>query len=223
MLRIWWVATAGLGLWVAAVSAGELTARLAAADGIWQSGDRSAAVAAYRSIANDGANATDEADRLAAAGASASLALAVYDELAKSATDPRVRAAAHELRGDLARTVGARFVKSIEGGESFEATEHLAADRKTIVFFSSPYCGGCRQASPLLDRLAFERPGYLVVKVNVNRPGVQGIDWQSPTCKKYELHQLPTFQVYSEKGELEAAGEAAFGQVAGLIEAIMKE
>ena len=60
---------------------------------------------------------------------------------------------------------------------------------------------------------AEKRPDLYVVKVDINRPGVEGIDWQSPVARQFGLEGIPQLKIYSPEGKLQAEGDEARGQV----------
>jgi thiol-disulfide isomerase/thioredoxin len=87
---------------------------------------------------------------------------------------------------------------------------------KTMVFdFTSEYCPPCRALAPRLDKLHADRTDLAVVKVDINRPDVKGIDWQSPVARQYGLRSIPHLKVYGPDGKLLAEGDAAYEMVAG--------
>jgi thioredoxin len=102
------------------------------------------------------------------------------------------------------------IVKVIGHGEQVNLAEYLVKGRTTIVDFYSEYCGPCRQISPKLEALAQKRNDSAVVKVDINRPGVQGIDWQSPVARQFGLQSIPNFKVYGPDGKLQGEGDAAY-------------
>jgi len=104
----------------------------------------------------------------------------------------------------------AEVVIVIGHGEQVNVTDHLVAGKTNIVDFFSEYCGPCRQISPLLEKLAHSRDDVVIIKVDINRPGVQGIDWNSPVAQQYGLRSVPNFKVYGPDGRLQAEGEAAY-------------
>jgi hypothetical protein len=59
------------------------------------------------------------------------------------------------------------------------------------------------------------RDDIAVVKVDINRPGVKGIDWHSPVAKQFQLESIPHFKVYGPDGTLKAEGDAADEMVTG--------
>jgi len=62
------------------------------------------------------------------------------------------------------------------------------------------------------------RDDIAVVKVDINRPGVKGIDWESPVAQQYQLHSIPHFKIYGPDGKLQAEGDAAYDQVQKWVE-----
>jgi len=90
---------------------------------------------------------------------------------------------------------------------------------KTVVFdFTSDFCPPCRAINPYLDRLHAKRDDVVVVKVDINRPDVRGIDWGSPVAKQYGMNSIPHFKVYGPDGQLQAEGKAARELVTGWFE-----
>jgi thioredoxin len=81
--------------------------------------------------------------------------------------------------------------------------------RTTVFDFTSEYCGPCRMFAPYLDKLHEMRPDITVVKVDINRPGVRGIDFGSPTAAPFRIPSIPHFKVMEADGTMIAEGEPA--------------
>lgn len=109
-------------------------------------------------------------------------------------------------------TVG-NGVKVIGKGEQVTLEDHLVPGKTTIVDFSSEFCGPCRQLAPRLEALADQRADIAVVKVDINRPGQVGIDWQSPVARQFSLTSIPYLRVYGPDGKLQLEGRPAMQQV----------
>ncbi len=98
-------------------------------------------------------------------------------------------------------------------GEKINLEDYLVAGKTTIVDFYSDFCPPCRALGPHLEKLAQTREDIRVVKVDINRPGRQGIDFDSPVARQFNLESIPHLQVYAPDKQLQAEGDAAFAKV----------
>ncbi len=89
----------------------------------------------------------------------------------------------------------------------------LVKSKTNIVDFYSDYCGPCKRISPLLEKLDQRRSDIAVIKIDINRRGVKGIDWQSPIAKQFRLKSIPYFIVVSPWGKLMCEGKEAYDYV----------
>ena len=101
----------------------------------------------------------------------------------------------------------------ISFGEKVELSDHVVAGKTTIVDFTSKYCPPCVAIAPKLDKLHADRADVAVVKVDINRKDVKGIDWQSPVAHQYKLESIPHFKVFGPDGKLMAEGKEARAMV----------
>jgi len=107
--------------------------------------------------------------------------------------------------------------KVIGYGQTVNLQDHVAKGKTTVFDFFSEYCPPCRRISPLLLKLDEKRDDLVVVKVDINRKGVTGIDWASPVAQQYQLQGIPHFKIYGPDGKLKAEGDEAYGQVMEMI------
>jgi len=103
----------------------------------------------------------------------------------------------------------------IAHGEEVKIADYLVPGKTTIFDFTSEFCPPCRAIAPHLDELHARRDDIVVVKVDINRPGIKGIDWQSPVAKQYNMRSIPHFKVFGPDGKLVAEGDKARKLVTG--------
>ena len=109
-------------------------------------------------------------------------------------------------------------------GQPLDVKSLLVQGKTTLIDFHSPFCPPCVQLAPIMAKLAAKRPDLAIKKVNINRPQVNGIDWQSPLAQQYQIRQVPYFMIFSPQGQLVAQGRDAVETVqrwlneAGLME-----
>ncbi len=103
----------------------------------------------------------------------------------------------------------------ISHGQPVKIEDYLVPGKTTIVDFYSKYCPPCMALAPLIAKLHQARADLAVVEVDINRPGVVGIDWQSPVAQEFQLESIPRLTVYGPDGKLIADGLKAREMVVG--------
>jgi len=103
--------------------------------------------------------------------------------------------------------------RHIAFGEKVLLTDYLVNRKFTIFDFYSDFCPPCRALEPYLETLHSKRDDIAVVIVNINRPGVQGIDWGSPIAQEFQLKSIPHLVIYNEEGEIAAEGQDALAKI----------
>ena len=94
-------------------------------------------------------------------------------------------------------------------GAKVDLADYVVPGKTTIFDFTSEFCPPCVAIAPYLDKLHAARADIAVVKVDINRPGVKGIDWKSPIAIQYRMNSIPHFKVYGPDGKLLAEGQKA--------------
>ena len=103
-------------------------------------------------------------------------------------------------------------------GQEVNLADYLVSGKTVVFDFTSEFCPPCRAISPYLDKLHAKRADVVVVKVDINRPDVRGIDWGSPVAKQYSMQSIPHFKVFGPDGKLQAEGKPARDLVTGWFE-----
>jgi thiol-disulfide isomerase/thioredoxin len=92
----------------------------------------------------------------------------------------------------------------ISQGNEVKLEDYLVPGKITVFDFYSEYCAPCMALAPELDKLHAKRPDVVVIKVDINRAGVKGIDFKSPVVAQYKLSSIPHFKVFGPDGKLRA-------------------
>jgi thiol-disulfide isomerase/thioredoxin len=103
-------------------------------------------------------------------------------------------------------------------GQQVNINDYLVPGKTVVFDFTSDFCPPCRAINPYLDKLHANRADVVVVKVDINRPDVKGIDWKSPVAQQYEMKSIPYFKVYGPDGQFIADGRAARDMVTAWFE-----
>ena len=82
-----------------------------------------------------------------------------------------------------------------------------------IIDFYSEHYPPCKRIAPFLKKLDAVRGDIVVIKIDINRKGFRGIDWQSPVAKQFNLKSVPYFIVISPWGKLICEGKEAYSYV----------
>ena len=127
-----------------------------------------------------------------------------------------VDAAGDEIASPEAVSMG-RVINAENPGQEIDIKGFVRTGQTTIFDFYSEYCPPCRRISPLLKQLDQKRQDIVVQKVDINRPGVRGIDWASPLTRQYNLSSVPHFKIYDASGELKLEGQEAYSEIMRLL------
>lgn len=126
---------------------------------------------------------------------------------------PREKTAANPPAAPLTPVAGPVHTKGAEPiriafGEKVELADYLVPGKTTVFDFTSPFCPPCRAYEGPLHALHQQRADLAIVQVDVNRPGLNRIDWESPVAQQYDMASLPHFKVYGPDGRLIAEDTA---------------
>jgi thiol-disulfide isomerase/thioredoxin len=123
-----------------------------------------------------------------------------------------VEASGSEIDSPEALSMG-QVINAENPGQEIDIKGFVRTGQTTIFDFYSEYCPPCRRISPLLKQLDQKRHDIVVQKVDINRPGVRGIDWTSPLTRQYKLSSVPHFKIYDASGKLKLEGQDAYSEI----------
>ncbi len=99
----------------------------------------------------------------------------------------------------------------ISQGQTVNLADYTVPGKTTIFDFTSKYCPPCQGYNEPLVKLHQQRKDVAIVKVDINRPDVKGIDWRSPVAQQFEMRGIPHFKVYGPDGKLIAEDKLVIG------------
>jgi len=117
----------------------------------------------------------------------------------------------------LTRDSGSQSSNAYGPGERVDIDTLLHEGKTTIFDFYSDYCPPCKKISPLLRKLDEKRDDIAVVKIDINRKGVRGIDWAAPVVRQFGIRSIPYFIIYDASGSRSHEGRNAYRQVVQLL------
>lgn len=106
-----------------------------------------------------------------------------------------------------------QLVNRSRPGEAMDLRACLSKDRVTLVEFFSDQCPPCREMERVMEYLAEHDRDLAIRRVDIDRAGHSGIDFDSPLAEQYGVDTVPSFRIYSADGRLTAQGSAAKDQV----------
>lgn len=98
-------------------------------------------------------------------------------------------------------------------GQTIDLEKVLVSGKSTVLEFYSDACPPCREMAPVVERIAKAHPEIAFRKLNIDRAGMQEIDFDSPLATQMALHSVPSFRIYDEQGKLKADGQQAKDQM----------
>lgn len=113
----------------------------------------------------------------------------------------------------LPALAGVREGNAGRTGQPIDVKQFVKPGQTTVIDFYSRSCPPCEKLAPMLKSMAARRPKTEVIKLNIDRPGAQGIDFDSPLAKQYKIEGVPHLMVFDENGQIKAQGREALNMV----------
>lgn len=115
-----------------------------------------------------------------------------------------------QMSKDDARQIGYLALNEDKPGAEVDYQEYLVPGKYTVIYFFSPYDEITPRVGEALKRLPEVNRSVAVRTVNVNRPEVEGIDWDSAVVYREQISQLPYVQIFETNQKLRAHGRPAW-------------
>lgn len=105
----------------------------------------------------------------------------------------------------------------ISFGKKVDVNKYIKKGKINIIDFYSHFCPPCMEMAPLLKKLSELRKDIYLIKVNINRKDVKGIDWKSPVATQYKLKSIPNLWYVKKDGSV-LKGKDARNKIETLLE-----
>jgi len=93
-------------------------------------------------------------------------------------------------------------------GKEVDVNKYIKKGKINIIDFYSHFCPPCMEMAPMLKKLSEEKEDIYLIKVNINRKDVNGIDWKSPVAAQYKLRSIPNLWYVKKDGSILKADDA---------------
>ncbi len=104
-----------------------------------------------------------------------------------------------------------------------DLSKMIESGKTNIVDLYSEFCPPCRAIAPYLEKLAKARTDVNVIRIDINRKGHRGIDWQSPIARQFNLRSIPHFILVNGDGKVLEEGRPAYKKVVEMIQKTLHE
>ena len=95
-------------------------------------------------------------------------------------------------------------------GESLtDLSLYAQLGKVTVIEFFSRRDESDAQMEYLLEQLAALRPGLVVKRFDIDRPGRAEIDYESPLARQFHITKIPSFVIYDAGGHYLTQGDPA--------------
>ncbi len=97
-------------------------------------------------------------------------------------------------------------------GRTFDINRYLKSGQTSVFYFHSDDCPPCEALMPQYVAIAQQCPDVRFYTLDIDRPGTQGIDFDSPLARQYHLNSIPHLMVYDGYHKT-ASGREAFDKL----------
>ncbi|HEY6170528.1 MAG TPA: thioredoxin family protein [Verrucomicrobiae bacterium] len=114
--------------------------------------------------------------------------LAISDAIEKAERERAAENYAARVQANATTETGTVRIIS-NRGERVDLPSLLAEGKVTIVDFFAPWCGPCRQISPVLEKIARDDPNIALLKIDI-------VNWGTPVATQFGLQAIPNIRVF---------------------------
>lgn len=107
------------------------------------------------------------------------------------------------------KPLGLQHGNSMSPGQRLQLRSFLSSKTPTVFYVHSGHCKYCQQMEPLIQKLASETGEAKFVEVQLDRRGVDEIDYNSPAGEQFKIDAVPAFVVYGKDGRIQLIGAEA--------------